>query len=204
MARYKIEIKKSAVKELESIPSNDLKRILSKIESLAENPRPIGSLKLSGDDRYRIRQGNYRILYTIQDDILTIYIVKVRHRKDAYNWILSRPYLIFAKMQIDPLLIQIKWTKIQTMSLEAESKGGTSTCCTALLDSARSDMFFFIEIRVSDQRLRMTDSIVIGQTLCCSIQSSQALSHFIQSLWPARFYKHEPILCAPLRALRFH
>ena len=85
MARYKIEIKKSAVKELESIPSNDLKRILSKIKSLAENPRPIGSLKLSGDDRYRIRQGNYRILYTIQDDILTIYIVKVGHRKDVYN-----------------------------------------------------------------------------------------------------------------------
>ena len=85
MARYKIEIKKSAVKELESIPSNDLKRILSKIELLAENPRPIGSLKLSGDDRYRIRQGNYRILYTIEDEILTIYIVKVGHRKDVYN-----------------------------------------------------------------------------------------------------------------------
>ena len=85
MARYKIEVKKSAMKELESIPSNALKRILSKIKSLAENPRPIGSLKLSGDDRYRIRQGNYRILYTIQDDILTIYNIKVRHRKDVYN-----------------------------------------------------------------------------------------------------------------------
>jgi len=73
MARYKIEIKKSAFKELESIPSNGLKRILAKIESLAENPRPVGWLNLAGDDRYRIRQGNCRILYTtIQDEILTV------------------------------------------------------------------------------------------------------------------------------------
>ena len=85
MAKYKIEIKKSAIKELESIPSNDLKRIIFKIELLAENPRPIGSIKLSGHDRYRIRQGNYRILYTIEDDILTVFIVKVGHRKDIYN-----------------------------------------------------------------------------------------------------------------------
>ena len=85
MAKYKIEIKKSAIKELESIPSNDLKRILTKIESLAEDPRQTGCIKLSGDDRYRIRQGNYRILYTIEDDILTIFIVKVGHRKDVYN-----------------------------------------------------------------------------------------------------------------------
>ena len=85
MAKYKIEIKKSAIKELESIPSNDLKRILAKIESLSEDPRPIGCIKLSGDDRYRIRQGNYRILYTIENKILTIFIVKVGHRKDVYN-----------------------------------------------------------------------------------------------------------------------
>lgn len=85
MAKSKIEIKKSAVKELKSIPSKDLKRIVAKIESLAENPRPVGCLKLSGDDRYRIRQENNRILYTIKDDILTIYIVQVGHRQDVYN-----------------------------------------------------------------------------------------------------------------------
>ena len=85
MAKYKIEIKKSAIKELESIPSKDLKRIVEKIKLLAENPRPSGCLKLSGEERYRIRQGKYRILYAIKDDILTVYIVKVGHRKDVYN-----------------------------------------------------------------------------------------------------------------------
>ena len=73
MANYKIEIKKSAIKELESIPSNDLKRILLKIKLFAENPRPIGCLKLSSDNRYRIRQGDYRILYTVDDDISYFY-----------------------------------------------------------------------------------------------------------------------------------
>jgi mRNA interferase RelE/StbE len=85
VAKYKIEIKKSAIKELESIPSKDLKRIVEKIKLLAENPRPSGCLKLSGEERYRIRQGKYRILYAIKDDILTVYIVKVGHRKDVYN-----------------------------------------------------------------------------------------------------------------------
>ena len=85
MARYKIKIKKSALKELENIPSKDLRRIIEKIESLADDPRPEGSKKLSREEKYRIRQGNYRILYTIKDDILIIYVVKVAHRKDAYR-----------------------------------------------------------------------------------------------------------------------
>ena len=85
MAKYKIEVKKSAVKELESIPSNDLKRILAKIEMLADDPRPVGCIKLTGEEIYRIRQGNYRILYTIEDDILTVFIVKVGHRRDVYD-----------------------------------------------------------------------------------------------------------------------
>ena len=85
MGKYKIEIKRSAFKELEKIPQKDLKRIVLKIESLANNPRPPGIEKLSGLERYRIRQGNYRILYSIEDDVLTVYVVKIGHRKDVYR-----------------------------------------------------------------------------------------------------------------------
>jgi mRNA interferase RelE/StbE len=85
VVRYRIEIKKSAIKELEIIPSRDLSRIMERIESLAGDPRPAGSKKLSGEEKYRIRQGNYRILYLIEDDLLIVYVVKVAHRKDAYS-----------------------------------------------------------------------------------------------------------------------
>lgn len=85
MARYRIEIKKSAIKELESIPSRDLSRIMERIESLVDDPRPEGSQKLSGEEKYRIRQGNYPILYAIEDDLLIVYVVKVAHRKDVYR-----------------------------------------------------------------------------------------------------------------------
>jgi len=85
MGKYKIEIKQSAVKELNKIPSKDLKKIVLKIESLSNNPRPTGCEKLSTLERYRIRQGNYRILYSIEDDILTVYVVKIGHRKEIYR-----------------------------------------------------------------------------------------------------------------------
>jgi len=85
MGKYKIEFKQSAYKELKSIPTKDLKRILAKIELLSENPRPEGCKKLSALERYRIRQGDYRILYSIEDDVLIIYIVKIGHRKNVYE-----------------------------------------------------------------------------------------------------------------------
>jgi mRNA interferase RelE/StbE len=85
MARYRIEVKKSAAKELSGIPKRDLLPIVARIRSLADNPRPPGSVKLTAEEKYRMRQGSYRILYTIEDDILTVYIIKVAHRKDAYR-----------------------------------------------------------------------------------------------------------------------
>ena len=85
MAGYKIFFRKSVWKDFETIPKIELNRILEKIESLSENPRPSGSQKLSGQERYRIRQGRYRILYSIQDKELTVWIVKVGHRKDVYR-----------------------------------------------------------------------------------------------------------------------
>ena len=85
MARYRIEIKKSAVKELSQIPKKDLVKIVKNINSLADNPRPRGSKKLSREEKYRIRYGTYRILYLIEDDLLVIYVIKVAHRKDIYR-----------------------------------------------------------------------------------------------------------------------
>ena len=85
MAGYKIFLKKSVWKDFESIPKKELNRILEKINSLSENPRPSGSQKLSGQERYRVRQGRYRILYSIQDKELTVWVVKVGHRKDVYR-----------------------------------------------------------------------------------------------------------------------
>lgn len=85
MAEYKLFFKKSVQKDFDSIPKKDLKRILSRIESLSEDPRPKGCEKLTGQERYRLRQGRYRIVYSVQDDELTIWVVKVGHRKGIYR-----------------------------------------------------------------------------------------------------------------------
>ncbi len=85
MDQYKVFFKKSVEKDFKSIPKKELLRILSKIESLQDNPRPVGSQKLTGQERYRLRQGRYRIVYSIQDDKLTVWVVKVGHRKEIYN-----------------------------------------------------------------------------------------------------------------------
>ena len=85
MAEYEILFKKSVQKDLNAIPKKDLKKILDRIELLSEDPRPPGCEKLTGQQRYRLRQGRYRILYSIQDDELTIWVVKVAHRKDVYR-----------------------------------------------------------------------------------------------------------------------
>jgi mRNA interferase RelE/StbE len=85
MAKYKMFIKKSAANELENIPKKDLKKIVKSIQSLAENPRPRGSKKISAQERYRIRQGNYRIVYSIQDEELAVQIFKIGHRQEIYR-----------------------------------------------------------------------------------------------------------------------
>ncbi len=85
MAKYKIEFKRSASKELNSLPNSEIKKILSSIDQLIENPRPINSKKLSASERYRLRVGDYRILFEIKDQILIGYIIKIAHRKDVYR-----------------------------------------------------------------------------------------------------------------------
>jgi len=85
MAAYKIYFRESVEKDFRVISKKDLKKILQRIELLAMEPRPLGCEKLTDRERYRIRQGRYRIVYSIQDDELTIWIVKVAHRKDIYR-----------------------------------------------------------------------------------------------------------------------
>jgi len=85
VANYRILIKPSAKKELEKLPKKDLQKIVVKIQNLSSDPRPAGSEKLSDDDKFRIRQGNYRIVYSIEDFKLIVFVVKIGHRKDIYR-----------------------------------------------------------------------------------------------------------------------
>ena len=86
MASYKLLIKPSAAKEIELAPKKNRLRIVKRIQDLSSDPRPPGCEKLSGhDDKYRIRQGTYRIVYTISDSGLVICVVKVGHRKEVYR-----------------------------------------------------------------------------------------------------------------------
>lgn len=85
MADYKIIVKPSAVKELEAIPNPYLKTIVTKIDALKTHPRPHGCEKLSAKERYRLRVGPYRIVYSIADQELIIWVVKVAHRREVYR-----------------------------------------------------------------------------------------------------------------------
>ena len=85
MARYEIVFKRSVYKDLKPIPKADVKRIIERIDSLAEDPRGPGYEKLSGQERYRVRQGVYRIVYEIEDNRLTVTIVKIGHRGQVYD-----------------------------------------------------------------------------------------------------------------------
>jgi len=85
MEKYEIVLRRSVLKDLNDIPRKDVRRIMHTIGSLAVNPRPAGCAKLSGQEKYRIRQGVYRILYSIEDVRLVVCVVKVGHRRDVYR-----------------------------------------------------------------------------------------------------------------------
>ncbi len=83
MARYSLEFKRSIAKDVAAIPKRDLQRIMERIEALRDDPRPPGCVKLSGQEYYRIRQGNYRIVYEIIDDRLFVVVIAVGHRRET-------------------------------------------------------------------------------------------------------------------------
>jgi mRNA interferase RelE/StbE len=85
MGAYRIFFKRSVEKDLSGIPKKNVRKILDRIRTLENDPRPPGCEKLTGQERYRLRQGLYRIVYSIQEDELTIWVVKVGHRKDVYR-----------------------------------------------------------------------------------------------------------------------
>jgi mRNA interferase RelE/StbE len=87
VASYRVLIKASAAKEIEAVdPKKDRQRIVAAIRSLADDPRPPGCEKLAGEgDRYRIRVGRYRIIYSVGDGELLVVVVRVGHRKDVYR-----------------------------------------------------------------------------------------------------------------------
>jgi len=85
MASYRLVFKQSVAKDLRPIPGKDVARIVRRLEALREDPRPVRSEKLSGQERYRIRQGVYRIIYEVEDEILVVTVVKVGHRKSIYR-----------------------------------------------------------------------------------------------------------------------
>lgn len=85
MAAYKVFFKTSVWKDLKAVPDKDLTKIMACIESLGNDPRRSGSKKLSKQEKYRFRYGSYRIIYSIQDEDLTVWVVKVGHRRDVYR-----------------------------------------------------------------------------------------------------------------------
>jgi mRNA interferase RelE/StbE len=86
VARYEVLIKPSALKELESVGTRKLRRnLVEHVQALADNPRPLGCRKLAGGDRYRIRCGAYRIVYSIEDERWIVLVVKIGHRKDIHR-----------------------------------------------------------------------------------------------------------------------
>lgn len=85
MARYELRFRNSVAKDLRACPKSDVARILERIDSLRDDPRPPGSEKLSAQERYRIRQGHYRILYEIADQEVLVTVVKVGHRREVYR-----------------------------------------------------------------------------------------------------------------------
>ena len=85
MASYEVRFKKPVAKDLRRIPNQDVQRILGRIETLSENPRPGDFTRLSGLDKYRVRVSSYRILYQIEDNCLVIQIVRIAHRSTVYR-----------------------------------------------------------------------------------------------------------------------
>jgi mRNA interferase RelE/StbE len=85
VASYRLLIKPSAVKDLEALPTKDRRRVVSRIRRLSIAARPAGCEKLSGHELYRVRQGAYRVLYTVHDAEQLIIVIKIGHRRDLYR-----------------------------------------------------------------------------------------------------------------------
>jgi mRNA interferase RelE/StbE len=85
VASYRLTFKRSAAKELDDLPAQVLARVVARVDSIAHNPRPVGCEQLSGEKKYRIRQGDYRVVYSIDDAQSIVTVTKIGHRRDVYR-----------------------------------------------------------------------------------------------------------------------
>jgi mRNA interferase RelE/StbE len=86
MGSYQIRWKGSAARELKKLPQTTIQRVLDTVEALSVAPRPHGARRLVGTEHtYRLRVGDYRIVYTVEDDVLLVHIIRVGHRRDVYR-----------------------------------------------------------------------------------------------------------------------
>jgi mRNA interferase RelE/StbE len=85
VANYSIRVKRSAAKELEAVPLKDRRRLVAQIERLGVDPRPAGYERLSGEQKYRVRQGDYRVVYEILDRDGLVIVVRIGHRREVYR-----------------------------------------------------------------------------------------------------------------------
>jgi len=85
MARFELRFKPSVAKDLRGIPKTDVRRLLKRIEALRDEPRPPGCEKLTGRELYRIRQGVYRVVYSVDDAKVVIEVTKIGHRREVYR-----------------------------------------------------------------------------------------------------------------------
>jgi mRNA interferase RelE/StbE len=85
VANYELVVRPSVYRDVKGIPPRELKRILERMEALRVDPHPANSVKLSGQESYRIRQGNYRIIYEIEDARRVVVVSKVGHRREIYR-----------------------------------------------------------------------------------------------------------------------
>ncbi len=85
MESYKVLLRESAAGELERLTKKDLRRVVERIRGLSAEPRPHGCEKLSAQDRYRVRQGDYRIVYSVNDAGREVIVVKIGHRSEVYR-----------------------------------------------------------------------------------------------------------------------
>jgi mRNA interferase RelE/StbE len=85
VAGYSVVVNRSAAREIDELPVGVRRRVVAKIAALASDPRPRGSQKLTGEDKYRLRQGDCRVVYTIADEVVTVTVVRVAHRSDVYR-----------------------------------------------------------------------------------------------------------------------
>ena len=85
MARYELKFAARATKDLRGVPKTNVRRIVQRIRALRDDPRPYGAIKLAGRESYRVRQGDYRILYDVFDTVLVVEVIQIGHRRDVYR-----------------------------------------------------------------------------------------------------------------------